>query len=46
MRALKVDGNLTCDKNHYPGALGRNAAGVLVCNVRDRARDASQRQKL
>ncbi|HEV7287211.1 signal peptidase I [Sphingomonas sp.] len=32
-RALKVDGNLTCDKNHYPGALGRNAAGELVCNV-------------
>ncbi|WP_422055891.1 signal peptidase I [Sphingomonas sp.] len=33
MRALKVDGNLTCDKDHYPGALGRNAAGALVCNV-------------
>lgn len=32
-RALKVDGNLTCDKDHYPGALGRNAAGELVCNV-------------
>ncbi len=33
LRALKVDGNLTCDKDHYPGALGRNAAGELVCNV-------------
>ncbi|OYX52178.1 MAG: signal peptidase I [Sphingomonas sp. 32-66-10] len=33
IRALKVDGNLTCDKDHYPGALGRNAAGELVCNV-------------
>jgi signal peptidase I len=33
MRALKVDGNLTCDKDHYPGALDRNAAGVPVCNV-------------
>ena len=33
VRALKVDGNLTCDKDHYPGALGRNAAGEAVCNV-------------
>ena len=33
LRALKVDGNLTCDKDHYPGALGRNAAGELICNV-------------
>ena len=33
IRALKVDGNLTCDKDHYPGALGRNAAGEAVCNV-------------
>ncbi|MBA4760663.1 signal peptidase I [Sphingomonas sp.] len=33
IRALKVDSNLTCDKDHYPGALGRNAAGELVCNV-------------
>jgi signal peptidase I len=32
-RALKVDGNLTCDKDHYPGALGRDAAGEAVCNV-------------
>ena len=33
LRALKVDGNLTCDKNHYPGALGSDAAGEAVCNV-------------
>lgn len=32
-RALKVDGNLTCDKDHYPDSLGRNAAGEAVCNV-------------
>ncbi|MFL9840097.1 signal peptidase I [Sphingomonas sp. ST-64] len=32
-RALKVDDNLTCDPDHYPGALGRDATGALVCNV-------------
>ncbi|MCR5870323.1 MULTISPECIES: signal peptidase I [unclassified Sphingomonas] len=32
-RALKVDGNLTCDPDHYPGALGRDASGAAVCNV-------------
>jgi len=33
IRALKVDGNLTCDPRHYPGALARDAAGARVCNV-------------
>ncbi|QDX27219.1 signal peptidase I [Sphingomonas suaedae] len=33
MRALKVDDNLKCDPDHYPGALGRDATGALVCNV-------------
>jgi signal peptidase I len=33
IRALKVDANLTCPPDHYPGALGRDAAGALVCNV-------------
>lgn len=32
-RALKVDANLQCDPGHYPGALGRDAAGAAVCNV-------------
>ncbi|MBX3593753.1 signal peptidase I [Sphingomonas sp.] len=32
-RALKVDVNLPCDGTHYPGMLGRDAAGDLVCNV-------------
>ena len=33
IRALKIDANLTCPADHYPGALGRDAAGALVCNV-------------
>ncbi len=33
IRALKVDANLTCPPDHYPGALGRDASGALVCNV-------------
>lgn len=33
IRALKVDTNLACPGDHYPGALGRDAAGALVCNV-------------
>ena len=33
LRALKVDGNLTCDPRHYPDALARDAAGARVCNV-------------
>ncbi|MEG3181858.1 signal peptidase I [Sphingomonas sp. LT1P40] len=32
-RALRTDANLTCDPDHYPGALSRDAAGVSVCNV-------------
>ena len=33
MRALKVDANLTCPADDYPGALARDASGALVCNV-------------
>ncbi len=33
IRALRVDGNLTCDADHYPGALSRDASGAAVCNV-------------
>jgi signal peptidase I len=32
-RALKVDANLPCPPDHYPGALGRDASGAQVCNV-------------
>lgn len=33
LRALALDDNLKCDPRHYPGALGRDAAGTAVCNV-------------
>ncbi len=33
LRALKIDANLPCDNDHYPGALARDASGTLVCNV-------------
>lgn len=33
IRALKVEPNLRCDPDHYPGALGRDAAGHAVCRV-------------
>ncbi len=33
IRALKIDINLACPGDHYPGALGRDASGALVCNV-------------
>ncbi len=33
LRALALDDNLKCDPRHYPGALGKDAAGAAVCNV-------------
>ncbi|MCW4462568.1 signal peptidase I [Sphingomonas sp. BT-65] len=33
IRALKVDANLACPADQYAGALGRDAAGALMCNV-------------